>query len=288
MSKNQFYLEDITVSAITDQVNIVLRENDFLLPPVNYPRIFDVQRLCCEQFTARDPEYKKFSSRLGEEKAAKLRGILLPSDKRVFVKNEGYIKRLNFICGHELGHWFLRWHRELLYECSEFDLSPSARKQLEKEANCFAVKLGFMNGLFNQELADLNLSINAIKTLSDRYDLSVESCLRTAIEGELRECALIVMEPQKHETGYVFKTLYSFQSTPFTNLVGGKILFQDIFESNHLMTQIMNGHNFTDTYKFESHLIKRDEQRINLVIDVWVNQYKAFALLVPKDVPQII
>lgn len=286
------HLTENTVSEITEKVGLILNQYEMFEPPVDYKRIVSLEKLNYEQFDLWHPEYQKFSKQIGEERAATLRGVLIVPEKQLFIRDDGYNKRINYARGHELGHWFLSWHNELLYHCSEFDLSYATRIQMEMEANYFSKTLGFMNGLFNTNLADCNLSMQTIKNLSDRYDLSVESCLRAAVEDEQRSCALIVMNYSKNQAGnYVFKTAYSYQSGPFTQRLGGKIKFNEIFEAGHEMTKIMNDENsnFLNSYTFDGYVANKHNRndKVHVDIEVWKNNYKAFALIVPRNVPII-
>jgi|GEM_PF-2689279 hypothetical protein len=279
------YLSESIKNSIDGQVDLVLRETSIVTPPVNYNIISSSQGLNYNLFTEQDPYYDDFAKQIGKKEAEKLRGVLLVEDKHIFLKNESYSKRLNFGFGHELAHWHLEWHRQLLYYCSEFDLSLKARKQLEREANYFASRLGFMNGLFNQHVADSDLSIRNIKYLSDTYDMSVESCLRCAVDNEARSCALIVMDWSKNDKGYEFKVNYILYSRTFKEECG-LISRTQSFGPEHEMTKIMNTFlgMMTGEYTFETTLgdSNSSSKSKEIIIEVWRNNYKAFALVKPK------
>ncbi len=266
--------------AIDRQVDIVLKDGAIVGPPVCYKTLLEVERLQYNLFSEVDEYYSNFKKEIGPKEAKKLRGVLLVEDKHLFIKDEGYEKRVNFGFAHELAHWHLDWHQQLFYQCSEFDLSLKTRKQLEREANYFASRLAFMNGLFSRQVAANELSLSNIKGLSDTFQMSVESCLRTAVENEIRPCALLVMSWESKDSGYAFKVDYILYSLSFKEQVG-TISRQQTFDANHRMTHIMNDvlSKLQGEYTYET---KFGDTEKEITVEVWRHTYKAFALVKPK------
>jgi len=134
------------IHAINRCVARTLSEASIKEPPVNYDILYESEKLIRHTLTAEEFAGEKIVTK---PEIKNVRGILLVKDKRVFVVDDtAYEKRNNFVYAHELGHWKLPHHKELLFKCSQFDLSSKARKQLEREANHFASQIGFMGRVF--------------------------------------------------------------------------------------------------------------------------------------------
>jgi hypothetical protein len=102
---------------------------------------------------------------------------------------------------HEIGHFEVNWHRELLYLCSDYDLSPQVRKLMEKEANEFSAECIFQGESFYGEAYDCPFGMASIKLLAERYRSSFESACRRYSENHQRACALLVFAPQTRKKG---------------------------------------------------------------------------------------
>jgi Zn-dependent peptidase ImmA (M78 family) len=139
-----------------------------------------------------------------------LRGVLFVPEKKVYVIDDSsYVKRQNFIVAHEFGHWVIPHHRALLFECNQFDLSTSARVQIEREANFFASEFGFMGNVFFDYLHSSPWSVKHIRNLSDKFDFSVEATLRRAVEISEHPCAFRKMKIDEVGNGGSFlSTVY--------------------------------------------------------------------------------
>ena len=96
---------------------------------------------------------------------------------------------------HEIGHFRIDWHRELLYLCSAYDLSPQVRRIMEREANEFAGECIFQGDRFCREAYDHPFGMASIKLLADRY-ASLEATCRRYVENCPDPCALIVWAPR--------------------------------------------------------------------------------------------
>lgn len=275
------YLDGAVASAIEEKVDLILKEKVILTAPINYKYITDSEGLQLDLFSNGHPEFHSFSEAVGEEKAKMFRGVLDVHEKQIYVKDDGYEKRINFTTAHELAHWSLPWHKELFYCCSEFDLTHQARAQLEREANYFASRLGFMNGRFNLDLRDLELSIKNIQTLSDVYNLSIEACLRSAVENEDRPCAVMVMTSQHTMQGYVLHTKFVIHSKSFEQQLGK--INKQAFPAGHSITNIMNNFaaNISNTDVCET-MLGQGANAHPIKVDLWKNKFYVFGLVTPR------
>ncbi len=70
-------------------------------------------------------------------------GLLLPAERRVVLRGGEPPSRQRFTLAHELGHWVcqVREGHEAPVYCRAADVSPTADRALEREANVFAAEL---------------------------------------------------------------------------------------------------------------------------------------------------
>ena len=65
----------------------------------------------------------------------KIKAALCVKEMAVFVDDSLHHAKKPFGQGHELGHFCIKEHKDIFYCCSEHDLSPKMRKEMEFEAN---------------------------------------------------------------------------------------------------------------------------------------------------------
>jgi hypothetical protein len=123
-----------------------------------------------------------------------VRGALDVPDKSIYVI-EGRGVRRRWAGVHEIGHFCLPEHRQLLSFCSVWDLSPLARKQLEREANEFTATFLFQGTAFLRECLALEFSLEMLRNQAIRWHVSFESAFRRYVEGHPQSVALAVCEP---------------------------------------------------------------------------------------------
>lgn len=127
---------------------------------------------------------------------AKIRAMLEIRERLVLVHPTFRVReRLTWASFHEVAHYVLPDHRELLYRCSFQDLGYFTQKRLEIEANKFAGDLLFQNELFAKEASDYGLSMKVPLELRDRYRASFEATIRRYVEKNPHPCALVVYKP---------------------------------------------------------------------------------------------
>ncbi len=97
-----------------------------------------------------------------------------------------------FCALHELGHFRLPWHNDLLKTCSELDLSPIARAAWEREANLFAAACLFQGERFAHEADAGPFGLRAVQRLARRWAVSLEAVGREYVETRRVACAWVV------------------------------------------------------------------------------------------------
>ena len=163
-------------------------------PPTDDQLVFDFLKLSRETLP---------STVLRELSAArvdpKIRAMLDIPERLVLVHPTFCAQRERYTWAslHEVAHYVIPDHRELLYKCSFQDLSYFTQRRLELEANRFASDLIFQNNAFTRESADHELSIKVPLLLRDRYRASFESTIRRYVEKNPRPCALVVYRPSE-------------------------------------------------------------------------------------------
>jgi Zn-dependent peptidase ImmA (M78 family) len=89
--------------------------------------------------------------------------------------------RTRFTLAHELGHYYIDAHRNLLkkgYSLSyDKDLSYFSNDPVEKEANHFATNLLMPKNRFVNDINSQEVGINAVKNLSQQYKTSITSTI---------------------------------------------------------------------------------------------------------------
>lgn len=117
-------------------------------------------------------------------------GMLLTNPEKsegvIAVKANGNPQRRRFTLGHELGHYFLPWHRQTSFNCTTTNIkemapdSKAARGvEMEAEANAFASEILMPSGVFKKKLRSLGEpDIGHIVRLSENFDASIEATAR--------------------------------------------------------------------------------------------------------------
>lgn len=123
-----------------------------------------------------------------------IRGILNISEKQIIINSTESEQRKRFSNAHELGHYTLPKHREILYQCTKEDMSHLTYLIIEKEANQFAANLLFKGSSFDNYINNFdNLTFRLIKDISVQYSSSITAALRRTIEQYKKPAAMVVI-----------------------------------------------------------------------------------------------
>lgn len=115
-------------------------------------------------------------------KKAKLSGLWLPDNRRIFIDQEVPEAKRRWIEAHEVTHSFVPWHKEFLLGDDELTLNPACHATIEAEANFGAGRLIFLGDQFHSEARDCAPNFESIKTLKHRYGNTLTSTFWRFVE----------------------------------------------------------------------------------------------------------
>jgi Zn-dependent peptidase ImmA (M78 family) len=145
----------------------------------------------------KDGVFKKFA----REAIVALKGIskkimaaLFVKDKTVLIDESLHNAKKPFGQAHELGHYVIPAHKEILYACSEHDLCESIRLDMEFEANVFASELLFPAHLLQAIHQKYPLSMQTIQLLKAHSGASMHSSAIRYVKTSPNICCLVQLK----------------------------------------------------------------------------------------------
>lgn len=104
-------------------------------------------------------------------------------------------RRRRFTIGHELGHFLIRSHGAMM-QCTSKHMNERGRatpeQKREAEANRFSAGLLMPKPMFVKDVDSLgSADVTHIRTLSDRYDVSMEASANRYVELSSERCAVL-------------------------------------------------------------------------------------------------
>ncbi len=215
---------------------------------------------------------------------ADVRGILDLSGMNVFVKGSR-LPRIRWVSAHEIGHYAIPEHNEILRFCNTFDLSPEARRQLEVEANVFAAEFLFQGTRFVEACMSQPFSLAMLRTMSEGFGVSYEAGFRRFVEDNPMPIALLVsavvkVAPAASNGRLVVdfpprptRLRYGAYSSGFRRQFGALAQVGQIFEPEHPISQA------AATEVSNGQIAFRDRP---LTVDSFYNQYDVLSILRPS------
>jgi Zn-dependent peptidase ImmA (M78 family) len=134
--------------------------------------------------------------------------------KIILNQNINYEPRKNFTIAHEIGHYYLPWHTNEIYNCKSSDIQSFHSNLLqEAEANQFAAELLIPTELLSDDINNKETNLSLIKDLSDKYGVSITSMGIKIIENTYEPVAIVVTENGKikwsSKSKYFYKKILS-------------------------------------------------------------------------------
>jgi len=213
---------------------------------------------------------------------ADVRGILDIGGMNVFVKGSRP-PRIRWVGAHEIGHYAIPEHNDLLRFCSTFDLSAEARRHLEVEANVFAAEFLFQGRRFVEQCMSQPFSIDMLRTMSTSFGVSYEAGFRRFVEDNPKPVALLVSvvlpaEPESRDGRVILdfgarrtRLRYGAYSRQFMQRYGFAPSGQ-IFDTEHPVSHATASGESTGAIRF------RDEV---LSVHSFYNQYDVLSIVRP-------
>jgi Zn-dependent peptidase ImmA (M78 family) len=250
-------------------------------PPVIIESIYEYYDLKMQTFSKNNSDFIELCSKIKCSNSDFLRGVLFVDKKIAVARDDGYYRRTKFVYGHELGHWKIKWHKNMLYQCTQFDLSQNARKQMEREANFYTSELLFMGETFTETLFYSELSLERIKSLADTFQMSKESTLRRAVELEQRPCAFISFDVDEKSVENFLTVKYPIHSQSFIEKIGEFNVAQSM-SKDHQLSQILIHpiYRALNSYKTE---VTFGKEKKPLKTEVWYNGHNVLAFFQPAE-----
>jgi len=176
---------------------------------------------------------------------------------------------------HEFGHNDIPEHREILYVCSEQDLNPQTRDEMEFEANVYASELLLPSPLMEAIYKEYPIAMETILQLKNLSGASIHSAAIKYVTNCREECCLLILEVDNDEDGNSGLRLKR-QIPSIGWWKRYKKLLQDFqfFPPKHNLSLVVFSGNAED---IEKNTVKVDKQEFQ--VHTFYNSYIVLALL---------
>lgn len=204
----------------------------------------------------------------------KIQALVSLRDKVILLSNDLHRARKPFAKGHELGHAVLPWHQDILYACDEHDLKPSARAQLEYEANEFASEILIPRELLAQVYTQYPISMETVLAIRNWSGASIESVANAYAKSHPQKCVLLVLEEKtKPDGSVVLQLTRKVVSDPASKDIMSTLTKQQEVDTSHVLYTHSRSMNLVETA--ELNLINSQKR---LKISIFNNSYKVLVL----------
>lgn len=208
----------------------------------------------------------------------KIKAIFVVKERIVLTDTALHSAKKPFAQGHELGHHGIPEHKEILYVCSEEDLDPRTRAEMEFEANVFASEILLPTPLMEKFYEKYPICMETVLLLKQLSNASFHTCAIRYVSQCNRECCLLVLTPEKDSEDNLGLRLESqiwspgWKSKYRKKIIGDK----QFFPSSHNLSQV--------AFSGVPEVIVKNSVRIKGIeipfqAETFFNQYKVFALL---------
>ena len=231
-----------------------------------------------EEYNLNEKGFLKKLTR-GIKKISKIvRAALVPREKVVLIDLHLHNAKKPFGQAHELGHQKIPEHRKILYVCSEADLNPKTRLEMEFEANIYASETLFPAHLMNNIYQKYPLSLETVLFLKNVSGASIHSSTIKYVTGNDKECCLLILEPEEDEEGNKGLRLQSqIWSGPWYNKYKGRVFAdKQLFPPQHNLSGVVFSGSAGDIVK---NTIKSRNSNLVFQAHTFYNQYIVLALI---------
>ncbi len=248
---------------------------------IDIAKLIGLEGLSYQEYDLTDQSLLKRITKKAIEFGKKIKAALIVKEETVIVDENMHWAKKPFGKGHELGHHTIPEHKEIFYVCSEHDLSPETRAEMEYEANVFASEILFPKHLMTRIYADYALSMQTILFLREQSKASFYSAALKYVTLSPYECCLLVFDILKDSTSNTGIKLKTQVWSDAWHSKYRRKLFHDnqILPLNHnLATILSTGQDF-----FETMITLKSDKRTEFTAYTHYNSYNIFALIIPMS-----
>lgn len=253
------------------------KKHDAVIWGVTPKQLIEVEGIDYEEYDLTDESFIKKISRKIKKISQKIKATFWAKENLVLIDESLHNAKKPFGQAHELGHKTIPEHREILYVCSEADLSSNTRKEMEFEANIFSAETLFPSVLMSNIYEEYPLSFETILHLKNLSGASIHSSAIKYVETCNRECCLLIMRPEKDEDKNGLKLKQQIWSPKWYKKYRRKIIADyQFFNENHNLSKVV--FSVMENNIAKTHInIKGLEIKLNA--NTFYNGYLVFALL---------
>jgi hypothetical protein len=210
-----------------------------------------------------------------KEIAKRIKAAIVVPERIVLIDTDLHPSKKPFGQGHELGHNEIPEHREILYVCSEHDLNPATREQMEFEANIFASELLFPTPLMESIYTTYPVSMETILHLNELSGASIHSAAIRYVIGCDKECCLLTLDAELDDKGNSgLRLKHITWSNPWWKKHKRLIADHQFFPPNHNLSLVVFSGQAEAIVK---NTVTVGDERFN--VHSFYNKYKVLALL---------
>jgi Zn-dependent peptidase ImmA (M78 family) len=203
----------------------------------------------------------------------KIKAAIFVREKVILVDNDLHPAKKPFGQAHELGHHTIPEHKEIFYVCSEHDLNPETRHEMEFEANLFAAELLIPEPLLDSIHKNYPISMHTIMHLANVSGASIHSSAIKYVQSSRAECCLLILKVGNDadgNEGLILKT--HIPSEPWWNR--HKIRFREFFPKDHDISAVVFSGNIDDVVTSTARIQEND-----FALHSFYNSYTVLSLL---------
>jgi Zn-dependent peptidase ImmA (M78 family) len=200
--------------------------------------------------------------------------ILIP-EKVVLIDYDLHHAKKPFGQSHELGHNTIPEHKDILMVCSEHDLSPQTRDEMEFEANMFASEILFPSPLMDSIYKNYPVAMETILQVAELSGASIHSAAIRYVKNCNQECCLLLLKVDTDGEGNKGLRLKDQIPSPAWWSKHKKLLAdKQFFPPDHNLSLVVFSGKLENIVK---NTLKVEELRFQ--VHTFYNTYMVFALL---------
>jgi Zn-dependent peptidase ImmA (M78 family) len=245
-------------------------------PPVY---LIEKEGLDYDEYNLKDRSIIKKITKSLVKVAKIIKAVFSVREKVVLVDIDLHKAKKPFGQAHELGHHAIPEHREILYVCSEADLSYDTRMEMEFEANVFASEILFPRPLIEKIYENYPLTMETILHLAELANASIHSAALRYAEDCDKECCVLFLKVAEDGEGNKGLRLMSQKWSPAWGGRFRRKLIKDkqFFHPGHILSQIVFSGGLNDVIKGKVNV--KNGKELMFQAHTFYNGYTVFALL---------